>query len=281
MAESLMALIGGAVALLLVGMVLVCFLHARTVSAGQIPGRVRQVGPFALLLGIVFLANKGLQPVSRELSWLVNRNITPDIHSLEGAAVATIQSTTPPWAIDYFVWMYVVGYVVLLVFPLVAYPLLIRDRYAKELIVAYALNYGIGLLFYTIFIAYGPRNVLTDVVHQPLFDGYPETMLLTSMVNTNTNVFPSLHTSLSVTVLAFAVRTRKLLPLWVPIATVVATSVVLSTMVLGIHWVTDVVVGVGLGLIATLAGIHIVGRFDRRAGHPAGWRAAVVHRLRW
>jgi membrane-associated phospholipid phosphatase len=69
-------------------------------------------------------------------------------------------------------------------------------------------------------------------------------------VNRNVNVFPSLHTSLSVTVAAMAYRTRDHYPLWAPVAAVLAASVVFSTMYLAIHWATDVVGGVVLAGLA-------------------------------
>ncbi|PHQ46249.1 inositol phosphorylceramide synthase, partial [Halorubrum sp. C3] len=60
------------------------------------------------------------------------------------------------------------------------------------------------------------------------------------------NVFPSLHTSLSVTVGTFAVLTRDEYPLWTLIAVPLSLSVVIATMYLGIHWLTDVVAGFAL-----------------------------------
>jgi len=69
-----------------------------------------------------------------------------------------------------------------------------------------------------------------------LCDTNPEYQYLTREVNTSTNVFPSLHTSLSATVAAFAWQTRSEFPKWLPVAVVLAASVAISTMYLGIHW---------------------------------------------
>jgi membrane-associated phospholipid phosphatase len=49
-----------------------------------------------------------------------------------------------------------------------------------------------------------------------------------------------------VTVALLAVDSHDEYPLWTPIAVFLAASVVLSTVVLGIHWVTDVVAGMAL-----------------------------------
>ncbi|MDZ7730656.1 MAG: phosphatase PAP2 family protein [Natrialbaceae archaeon] len=83
-----------------------------------------------------------------------------------------------------------------------------------------------------------------------LYDSYPTYQYLTSEVNRNTNVFPSLHASLATTVALFAVRTREFYPRWVPIAIFLAISVSVSTMYLAIHWATDVIAGVALAVIS-------------------------------
>ena len=116
----------------------------------------------------------------------------------------------------------------------------------RRLLVAYALNYGTGLALYTLVFAHGPRNVMPDMVRPLLFATRPDVMALTSEVNVKSNVFPSLHTSLSVTVGTFAVLTRDEYPLWTAVAVPLSLSVVVATMYLGIHWLTDVVAGFAL-----------------------------------
>jgi membrane-associated phospholipid phosphatase len=147
----------------------------------------------------------------------------------------------------YFSYVYVYGYSFLLVFPLLAGLWLSQTRYLRQTVIAYTVNYALGLLCYLLFVAYGPRNYMPDLVQPLLYDAIPRFQLLTSEVNANTNVFPSLHTSLSVTVALLARRVRDAYPLWYPVAAFLAANVALSTMVLGIHWATDVVAGVALG----------------------------------
>ncbi|WP_144050375.1 phosphatase PAP2 family protein, partial [Halorubrum persicum] len=195
------------------------------------------------------------------------RQLEPDQlgDRLEGNFVAWIQATFgSPQLTMYFSSVYVYGYVFLVAFPFLAYLALPRTTTVKRLIVAYALNYGIGLVLYTVVFAYGPRNVMPDMVTSLLFTHNPEFMALTSEVNEPTNVFPSLHTSLSVTVGAFAVLTRREYPLWTPIAAWLATSVVIATMYLGIHWLTDVIGGTALALGAVYLSYQIVDGEERR-----------------
>ena len=70
-------------------------------------------------------------------------------------------------------------------------------------------------------------------------------------------MFPSLHTSMSVTAALLAWTTREQYPLWPPVAAVLAVSVCLSTMYLGIHWATDVVFGIALGWVSVRIGRHM------------------------
>lgn len=224
--------------------------------------RGRELAPYAGLLAAALLVNKWTLETVTGLSWLIHWDITPGIYALEGATVAWVQALVPEAAVAYFSFVYVVGYVFLLVFPMVAYFLLDMRRPLKVLLVAYALNYAVGLACYGLTIAYGPRNYLAGQVTQPMYTTYPEVMFLTSSVNANTNVFPSLHASLSVTVILLAVRFRHGLSRWVPVATVVGTSILVSTVYLGIHWVTDVVAGVLLAGVAVFTAETFVDRFE-------------------
>ena len=201
--------------------------------------------PLAALLAV--LAFNGIvRRVGVELSWVIGVNVTAAIHAVEGALVAQFQSYAVPAATAYFAFVYVFGYVYLLTFPGLAYALREEVTALRTLVVAYGLNYGVGVVCYVLFVAYGPRNLMPELVEPLLFSKWPRSQLLTSQVNVNTNVFPSLHTSLSVTVALIAVRTHDRVPRWTPVAVVLAASIVASTMYLGIHWATDVLVGTAL-----------------------------------
>lgn len=231
-------------------------------TARDLPSRLAVIAPYAGVLGLVLLINKGTQTMVTNVSLLFSYNLTPTIYSIEGEFVSHLQGVMTTEAFLYFSFIYVIGYSFLLVFPIVAYLCLPEMRRLKELFVAYGLNYGIGVACYALFVAYGPRNVMPDAVSQPLYSFYPETMLLTSEVNTNMNVFPSLHTSLAVTVLLFAFLTRDEYPLWAAVATILSVSVVVSTMALGIHWLIDVLAGVVLAVVAVAASGPVVDRLD-------------------
>ena len=216
--------------------------------------RIREAGPAILALGAVLLLNGLVRDAISELSWIVGVNITGYIHAIEGGFIPWVQSFATPAATAYFSFVYVYGYAFVLVFPLIAYLLHTDARYLRQLAVAYGLNYVFGLVCYTAFVAYGPRNLLVNQVEPLLYSTYPQYQTLVSHVNTNTNVFPSLHTSLSLTTAAFAVHTRRAYPIWAVVASALAVSIVVATMYLGIHWGTDVVAGALLAaLCVTLA----------------------------
>lgn len=224
----------------------------------QYDRRLVDLTPYLALTGACYLFKKATHDLSLRVSLLLDWDITALLYAVEGAFVAGLQDAVPDPLDPYFSAVYMFGFTYLLLTPLVAYFLLSDQRHLKALLVAYVLNYGVGVAFYTLFVAYGPRNFLPALVEEPMFTMYPQSKDLTSAVGANTNVFPSLHTSMSVTVALFARRTRDAYPRWFLIASFVAGSVVLSTMVLGIHWLVDVLAGVVLGLWSVRAATRAV-----------------------
>lgn len=223
------------------------------------------------VLCVVLLASAVGRPPLLDVSRLFGLQATAFIYGLEGGFVAWVQGTfASPALTAYFSWVYVYGYAFLLAFPPVAYLALPRTTTFRRVLVAYTLNYGIGLALYTAVFAHGPRNVMPDMVTPLLFTTQPDVMALTSEVNVNSNVFPSLHTSLSVTVGTFAVLTRDEYPLWTPVAVPLALSVVAATMYLGIHWLTDVIAGAALAFGCVALAHRVVDPRDAAGGVRSG-----------
>lgn len=222
----------------------------RTATIPPTRERLREIAPHLLVLALVLVVNRLFRHLGQEFSWILGWNITPLIQAIENGLVAAIQSFATPWVTTFFSFAYIYGYAFLVVFPYVAYWVHDDSTPLRQTILAYASNYGLGLVLYTLFISYGPRNLRYGTVKPLLYDVYPQVQLLTSSVNANTNVFPSLHASLSITVLFLAYRTRETYPNWFLLSLVLTASVVVSTMYLGIHWALDVVAGALVALVS-------------------------------
>ena len=248
-------------------------LRMATADPSWFRGRLRSIAPFVVGLGAVLAANKGLQDPIQAFSKAYGYEATATLYRIEGDFVAGLQAAIPDWTALYFSFIYIFGYAVLLGFPVVAYLFADSLRPLRTLLTAYAINYAVAVVCYALIVARGPRSASggTDGI---LLELFPWITMLTAQVNRETNVFPSLHTSMSVTVLLIAVSTRSEFPRWFKLAAVLAGSVLVSTMYLGIHWLIDVLAGIVLALVAVAAARRIVGYVERSRptidGSPTG-----------
>jgi len=226
--------------------------------------RLLEITPALVLLGLALFVNSHVRQVGPDVSWVIGYEITDTILAVEGEFVVWLQSFATPVTTTYFSYMYVYGYAFLLTFPFLAYLTLRDTRPARVLLWSYLFNYMLGLVVYLLIVAYGPRNILPHLVEGLLYTTFPEYQHLTRQVNRSTNVFPSLHTSLSMTVLFVAIYTRDTFGRWLPIASIFAISIVISTMFLAIHWASDVVAGIVLAAISVVLAIKLVEHDWRR-----------------
>lgn len=225
--------------------------------------RLKTAGPTVGVLLFILLINRLARQRAPRLSREIGIHLTSWFYNIEGEFILVFQSIATPEVNAYFSLIYIYGYTFLLIFPVIAYFTLSDTRIFRRLLTAYALNYAIGLVLYVFIIAYGPRNLMpAEVTETMLFDINPQYRYITREVNSNTNVFPSLHTSLSATVAAFAAITRSEFPRWFPVAVVLATSVAISTMYLGIHWGIDVVAGLLLAALCVELSDRLVDRWS-------------------
>ncbi|SFS96201.1 phosphatase PAP2 family protein [Halostagnicola kamekurae] len=226
------------------------------------PDRLRQSAPVVVIVIAVLLLNRIARPRIPPLSRAIDWNLTPLFYNIEGETVLWFQSFATPALTQYLSFVYIYGYAFMLIFPVIAYFALSDTRPFRELLSAYALNYVLGLILYLFVLAYGPRNLMPDAIGTALYQFNPQYMTLTSEVNHKTNVFPSLHTSLSATIALFAYRTRESYPIWFLVSVPLAVSVAVSTMYLGMHWAIDVVFGIILAIVTVKAADRFVGRWS-------------------
>ncbi|WP_339104554.1 phosphatase PAP2 family protein [Haloterrigena salinisoli] len=263
MLAELLTQVAVVIVVLLVGFVPLCIgRHRFRRTRREWRDRMRESAPVAGVVLVVLLANRFTRQHLPDLSWAIDWNLTPTFYAIEGEAIVWFQQFASPPVTRYFSFVYIYGYVFILIFPVIAYFALSDTRPLRELLSAYALNYLLGLFLYLLVIAYGPRNIMPTEIGTVLYDFRPQYQYLTGEVNHNTNVFPSLHTSLSATIAIFAYRTREEYPIWFAVAVPLAASIAISTMYLGIHWAIDVVAGILLATFTVYAADRLVGRWS-------------------
>lgn len=256
-ATSITMIITFVVGVMVILMSSFCNVNPFAITAKEAWKRAVDLRFYIIILVALYQFNRFSHGTGQEISTRIGTNITGILYALEGGFVANLQALIPSRLTPFFSFVYLFGFGFMLVFPIIAYFVLPSQRYLKELFVAYTINYAIGSLCYIAFIAYGPRKTV-NTVSEPMFDRYPEVISFTASINSSANVFPSLHVSFAVTVLLLAWRTRNQYPRWLWIAAIVAVSIVISTMFLGIHWLVDMIAGVILAIGSVRAAIYTV-----------------------
>jgi membrane-associated phospholipid phosphatase len=195
--------------------------------------------------------------------WL-GYDFSATIHALEGDFVATTQEWIGfPWLSPPLAFAYVIGFVGLLVGLTHAYDRAQDRRRLVMVTFAYAVNYLAVLPFYLFFPVKEPwAHPGSGVL--PLTDLHlgPWVMELIRPMSGIDNCFPSYHVSLTTSLILIA-RDGDRGPL-ARFATVMGATVIVSTVILGFHWVIDALAGALFGIV-----IHYAGkRFAARFRHP-------------
>ena len=238
-------------------------------NRGALTTRISEIIPYLGGITAVLIINKGLQDAVARFARTYGFDATALFYTIEGDFVAWFQSLFPEVANLYFGTIYVFGYAILLTFPLIGYLFAETAEPYKVTVTAYAVNYMVAIVIYAAVLAYGPRVYSAEVSHG-LLELFPEITGLLALANSAENVFPSLHTSMSMTVLLVAVRTHSEFPRWTPVAAFLALNVVVSTMALGIHWLVDVVAGVLLAWVSIVVANHYVSWRRQSTATPTG-----------
>jgi membrane-associated phospholipid phosphatase len=171
----------------------------------------------------------------------VSNTFTSTIYDIEGATVAAFQGTTATPLTVLFTGIYLVGFpfvVLFTYFKLKAHDPEEAFRYA----LAYVLLVVLAVPFFILF----PVKITSLYLYQvePLmYELSPVIQQGIYATDTLVKAFPSLHAGLSVLAALYA---RKADAAYAATVAVLALAIVLSTLYLGIHWLTDLVFAVVL-----------------------------------
>ncbi len=221
-----------------------------------------------LIFGILFLTIMLLKQAEIEIDALVTSKLGLDftkiIYNIEGDATAIFQAIRSPVLDYYFTIVYMIGFPFLLYFTPLLYIFSKDIKSLKFVVVAYIIAIVASLPFLIFFPVY---DVWYSCQNFPWYNGKPVYFTLgdiwPGIVNvfftftTVDNCFPSLHCCLSA-VMAYTA--------WIKgynkykyVVAVMAISIPLATLYLGIHWITDIIAGEIIALIAIVLAMKLCG----------------------
>lgn len=185
-------------------------------------------------------------------------NFTSFIYQLEGHIAAHIQQWFEhPILTDLLGFYYLVIFQSLIVSSLAIYAATKQTKMILAVCYAVTLNYLIAFPFY-LFVpvnevwSYAPSEVQFLMLH--VFPTFEEQYRPLSGLD---NCFPSLHTSISVTIALLAIRSGN--RRWTWFTCISAIMIICSIVYLGVHWVSDMVAGIALALFVSWAGTKLAG----------------------
>lgn len=198
-----------------------------------------------LWLTFMLFLNWGESAIDPRITGQLGYDLTPWIHAIEGDAAAFFQAWDSPVATYFFSIVYILGFTVMMVGTVLVLAHLGREQALRQLTLGYALNVCAAAPFY-LFVPVNESWIGNPaVIRLKLNDVNPLIMDYYRSGSAPDNCFPSLHTSLAITIayVAWSTRLRRLE--W--FNAVAAAIVIYSTLYLGIHWISDVVAGCALG----------------------------------
>lgn len=188
------------------------------------------------------------------------------IHGLEGDVVAVFQGVTHPLLTQFFVGVYLLIYPALLLGTYLGLKRQNRER-ALDYVVTYTGVVVVSIPFFY-FVPVGVTGYYLGSVSPLLYTYNGPIGTFMNSVDTLQKAFPSLHAGLSLSATLYAPDGYELLS-WATFG-----LILLATLYLGIHWLSDLALGVALTAFCYAA----TPRFwqlrrtwsDRRSGEPVG-----------
>ncbi|WP_270164592.1 phosphatase PAP2 family protein [Paenibacillus sp. SYP-B4298] len=206
----------------------------------------------ALVLMILFF-NKIEMMIESRMTY--NYDFTPLVQSIEQGFVAGVQSLFEhPVLTVVLGFMYIVVFQALLLTSLGIYSFQGNDRMFYATCYAIMINYLVAIPFY-LFVPVSEVWSFDPSVRFIMLDIFPSFESSYRELSGLDNCFPSLHTSISVTLAMLALRSGN--KRWAWFVSISAGAIIFAIFYLGIHWLTDMLAGTALGLFASAAGIRL------------------------
>ncbi len=202
--------------------------------------------------------------------WRGGSDFTELIWSIEGSTVKAFHGWTWEPLTWYMCWAYIIVFPAMLPCAMFVFDYAGEKRKNIALLIGYLANYAMMLPFYIFFPVRECHAFRTPdgqaFVPLGLDRIDPAIVQVLRPTSGIDNCFPSFHTSLVVTIALFALSSgRKAFEI---LMAIMACSVIFSTLYLGIHWASDVIVGIIVGVIAWLVGERLATRFCGRNTTP-------------
>lgn len=182
-------------------------------------------------------------------------DFTGSFHKIEGDIVAWIQNTFQnDWLTAFLTFFYVIVFTSLLIASIGIYTHTKKYHLFYALCYAIMINYMVAIPFYFFF----PVNEVwhfhpkVDFLIPQYFPTFEQEYRPLSGLN---NCFPSLHTSISVTIALIAAKSG--IRLWKWMTAISAGIIIFAIFYLGIHWVIDMCGGIALAITASRVGLWI------------------------
>ncbi|UNK19871.1 phosphatase PAP2 family protein [Paenibacillus sp. N3/727] len=219
---------------------------------------------FAAMAAILMLNKYELQ--FEQEHFISPNDFTPMIFQLEGFFVKHVQEIFySPWLTPVLAYFYLLVFQALIIGSIGVY--LIQHNKAHVYAICYAIliNYTMAIPFFLFFPVNETWSYQPAGVTFYMLEVFPNFESVYRPLSGLDNCFPSLHTSLSVTmaVLAFRSGNRR----WAIITGISAAIIIFSIFYLGIHWLSDMIAGTLLGLMASSVGIYLGRLTDKKATH--------------
>jgi membrane-associated phospholipid phosphatase len=192
--------------------------------------------------------------------WVFNKmhfkaDFTPSIYGLEGNFVSWFQHLFINDTLSTItIFIYVLIFPALMITSVFVYSF--QKNYKMFYAVCYAImfNYLFAMPFYLFFSVSEVWSFRPDV-QALMLHAFPTFETAYRPTSGLTNCFPSLHTSISVSMAFLAFKSKNIF--WSRFTLISTGLIIFSIFYLGIHWMTDMCAGLVLGVVSARLGIRV------------------------